>query len=88
MEIKKRKFKANIVDDFLLSWVQITAINECCGIAETYQNYRHDGIKELAARISGKVVNMVEETYGILGSSYFEAEDNNFEIDLCLFKEI
>ena len=91
--MKSRKFKAQIVDNFKREWISAISKIENTSIPEVASAYGGKALNELAQRISGKVVVMLECKYGSddfnpRNFDYFEEIDNDFVIPKNLFKEI
>ena len=83
-----REFKAKIVDDFAIKWLEAAADNERITVDSAKEFYDGPSFQALAARISGAVVTILENTYQHGSTDYFEKIDDNFVIDPELFQEI
>lgn len=86
--MKKREFRAQVVDDFAEKWFEETAIDESISVRDAKEYYGDEEFYRFAKRISGKVVTIVENEYFVGRTDYFESIDDNFVMHEDLFEEI
>lgn len=84
----KREFKAKIVEDFRINWLEATAVDENLHIGKVISAYDGRELARLSDRISGKVVTLVEYEYPQGDNDFFEKLDNNHVIHPKLFTEV
>ena len=87
-----RLLKAKIVDDFYNKWIDYVVKDENISYDKVKEYYdKNNEIRDLAKRISGKVVTIIEYDYGYDNSGnkiepdYFEYEDDDIVIPKELF---
>ncbi len=83
-----RTFKAKIVDDFENKWLKACAKNEGTDIADTITWYCGVELEDFSKRVSGKIVDLTENSYPEGENDYFEVIDNSFVIFPELFEEV
>lgn len=76
--MKKREFRAQIVEDFKRKWLACAAEDEHTSIGAARMAYGGEDLDALDARISGKEVTLVQSDCGFAESDFFEKEDDNF----------
>jgi len=86
--MNKREFRAMIVEDFENKWLSETARVEKITIEKTKVIYGDKTLDDLAERISGKIVTLVESSYHVGTTDCFEKIDDNFVIHECLYEEV
>ena len=84
----KREFKAKIVDDFRIRWLEAFAISEGMHIVNVTTSYDSPELVELSKRISGKTVTLIVREYLQGKDGIFEKLDNNHPIPPSLFTEV
>jgi len=84
--MKKREFKARIVENFKERWFEWNARAEKMTIDQSKEYYGGKAMDELHNRISGKVVTIIEHEYPSVANEFFEKEDNNFVLSEELFQ--